>query len=393
MAISVRCRCGATYDVPDESSGLVFQCKTCDERLVASAQTQAAGVAPDPEMLRRVQESQEATDSRASNPGMLKISSLRYASAYPKWAVIWHGGLVLALVLTFLHSWWWALLAAFFVWAIRIYWIRAHGQFASGCVNPSVIISEKPPLVAVHTDLRMADNECPVIKILPQPIQRMLDGPGKQGQRVATVAFYEQGDERLDHWANFDPKLAAVVAADSVKLGQMRDSIEADGWDWLERGLKQLPTPHEPGLHRVYEEIEFRKNEDLDPAWIAECIHNYLGGHKYVELMAEGHMLSHEAWAYVPDTHRSTIIANIESAAASADKAQGLSLSPQGVFYGFKDGPTGAFAWADVVGAFATSTQLEITLSNRSRVRMSQAHFLNKMMVSLELLCNTIAAS
>ena len=138
----VACTCGASYEIPEELFGLVFECQDCERKLIAN---EIPGINELDEegqqrMLAEIAESQQATQSRASNPGMLNISKLKYVMAYPKWALVWHGGLLASIGLCFV-SLWFIPLVLFFLWACRIYWSRAIGRFQSGCSNPSRIVS------------------------------------------------------------------------------------------------------------------------------------------------------------------------------------------------------------------------------------------------------------
>jgi len=265
VAINVRCTCGATYRVKDELEGKLMRCKSCDAKVrivearpVSRSEEARAEILPEPslqtpaekkKLQRELRRSQESTNTAASNPGMFRVSLLHYSRAYPKWPVIWTGGLVVSLMLC-IASLWFIILAAFFAFATWFYFNAVKSQFVAGCVNPGIIVSVKPPLVAVYTDLTKGGSQFPVVKIQQHPIHRMCTGAPEKGQKVTTVAFYEAMEEELEHWTDFRPRLTACATGDRRIVQKQMKTIEAEDWAHLKSAISQVPKPLSPGLYR-----------------------------------------------------------------------------------------------------------------------------------------------
>lgn len=367
---------------PDDTSSILSSVKSVDAGFGNSDSEKSR-------MLQQLEELQQQSNSSASNPGMMKVSLWRHFLAYPKWALIWHLGLLFSIGLSVI-SLLFVPFVLFFLWAIRMYWKRVRSQFIAGCVNPGVILSVDPPLVAVHTDLRHADQPFPVIKVSREPLHRMLNVVPQEGQRVATVSLYESCTEEVEHWADFHPKVAACVASNSDDPQRLLDSIDADSWRELKEGLDQIPEPFEPGLYRIYPAEVQAREFTLEPDQIAELIDRCLSAARNCRLMSQGRMVPHEAFCYIPREVRKDILAVIESAEVSANVSQGVSLTTTGMFYHFHQMGKGAFRWEKVIGAFATRQGLEVTFADMRRITFPSSHFLNATRYALETLIDTI---
>lgn len=405
MPILTKCKCGARYKVPEEAVGRVIRCRKCDHRIlvkkpdsVSAAEEKRQAVLPDEpaerpvdhsRMVAELEKSQRESNSAASNPGMLRVNYWRHFLAYPQWALIWHTGLLISIALTIVHPVF-VLLIAFFGFATFKYWQRVRDQFIAGCVNPGQVLSVRPPLVAISTDLTQGGHSYSVVKVLHAPIQRMAGGTPVVGQQLAAVSFYEGAEPELDRWTDFQPKLAACVTADEREVKRVMKSIDKDDWDELAEAILQLPEPPEPGLYRTYPRAAWRRTFEWDEDDIAEMIESYLRELKYCRLMSAGIMLPHETFSYIPRVARKDVVAVIESAETSADLTQGIALTPVGVFYSLEPLGKGAFEWQDLVGAFFANGQLELTFVDESRIAFPKSHFLSGMRVALEMLCNEI---
>ena len=66
-------------------------------------------------------------------------------------------------------------------------WLDISGsrwQALYGDVNPAIVVSTEPFLVAVSTDLTTGGDSYPAIKVLRQPLQRMTGGPPQLGAQA-----------------------------------------------------------------------------------------------------------------------------------------------------------------------------------------------------------------
>jgi hypothetical protein len=165
MAISVQCECGKQYRVKDELAGRRVKCKQCAGTFVApviaevvqpefqaevveaipaanhDATTAHENVTEQRRLQSELAYAQQKSNSAASNPGMIRVSYLRWTKSFPKWVVIWHVLLVASLVLTILAHWTFGFLLLLFVFAVYIYWRQVKYQFIAGCVNPAQVVS------------------------------------------------------------------------------------------------------------------------------------------------------------------------------------------------------------------------------------------------------------
>jgi hypothetical protein len=125
---------------------------------------------------------------------------------------------------------------------------RTKEHFLHGCVNPGIVISHEPALVAVFTDLTTGNWAYPAIKILPQPLERLKDGIPAVGTKLATIALYE-GIKEHEHWDDFHPVVINCVTRNSQDIKRVFLSIPEWEWQALEQGLKQIYKSKKPGLY------------------------------------------------------------------------------------------------------------------------------------------------
>lgn len=406
MPINVRCTCGATYRVKDELEGKLMRCKSCDAKVritkdgsAKPAQQARSEVLPEPSLQtpeeeRRIQRelrrSQESTHTAASNPGMFRVSLLHYSRAYPKWPLVWFGGLVLSLLLCIV-SLWFTISAAFFAFATWFYFNSVKSQFVAGCVNPGIIVSLQPPLVAVYTDLTKGGSEFPVVKIQQHPIHRMCTGPAEKGQKVTTVAFYESMEEELEHWTDFRPRLTACATGDRRIVQKQLQSIETEDWAHLKAAISQVPKPLTPGLYRYYPDEALDRDFDLESDDIAGLIENLMEDVKNSLMISAGQRMPTEAKTYIPGDARNDILVVVTSAQISADEDQGIALSEFGAYYHLTEIGKGQFTWDELAGAFLARGVLELTFTDGERLEIPDSHFLSQTQVRLEILMDTIS--
>ncbi len=186
--------------------------------------------------------------ARASNPGRLDVQPLVYTRCFPRAPALF--GLLLAAAMaaavSFHGAFWLAVLLVLAAWSV--WWTRVEEHFRHGCVNPGRVVSTRPLLVAVYTDLRRGRQPHPAIKVLPQPLDRA-DGTVPQfGEPVATVALYAAGEPR-DRWEDFHPVAARCVTRCRRDLDRVLESLTPDDWRELDAGLCNLATPTRPGLY------------------------------------------------------------------------------------------------------------------------------------------------
>ncbi len=411
MAIPVLCDCGKSYRLKDEFAGRRVKCRECgvtlqvptvalaDEPILAAEIVEAVPVAKlakssdeQRQLQAELEYSRQTSNTAASNPGMFRVSYLRWIRAFPKWVIIWHSLLVLSLVLTVLVHWAFGILFLMLAYAVYIYWHRVKYQFISGCVNPGQVVSIHPPLVAVVTDLTKGGPSCLVAKVVRQPLSCMAGGPPQIGQRVATVAFYNEVNSGLDHWDDFEPVVADCVTGNHDDLARVLASIDQESWQELQTAIPQIPTPPQPGLYRIYTPQDAARPLLAAPADIAMLINQYLDGESYCHLAAQGIKpeVMLQAQTYVPAQVMANIVALVESSHHSSDAKEGLALTNAEVLYRFENIGRGSFRYEELAGAFCFSKGLELAFKTGQRILLPKAHFLSGTQVALDRLFNAI---
>lgn len=138
----------------------------------------------------------------------------------------------------------------FGVFRVLGFWLRhLQDHFSGGCVNPAVVVSQSPPLIAVATDLRKWNEPYPVIKILEQPLSAMSGGIPPVGTRLATVALYWAGAAHLPHWVDFNPIVVNCVTDNQVDIDRVFNTLQVQEWRDLQDGLRQIENHNQPGLY------------------------------------------------------------------------------------------------------------------------------------------------
>ena len=129
--------------------------------------------------------------------------------------------------------------------------LEARKKYWDGDVCPGIVISEKPWLVAVMTDLSFsgASNK-PAVLVLPQRLDGMTGGTPKVGQPVATVAFYA-GPPKDGAWQNFSPEVINCGVTNQAEIQRVMDSITEEEWHALEESLASCPIK-KPGLYKMW---------------------------------------------------------------------------------------------------------------------------------------------
>lgn len=389
--IEITCECGRELQFDDDFAGRQIQCSQCGRPLQLPEDVEVFDF-DDDEMQDRLDWLQEKTQSQASNPGMLRVSYLRYALAFPKWVFIWHALLLGSIALVLVH-WSFVFLVAFFAFCVWLYWRRVKFRFIGGCVNPAQVISLSPPLIAVYTDLSKGLGEWQVIKVLPQPLSKMAGGMPKIGQQMATISVYQSLNDELDHWDNFYPIIVDVATGDVGEIERIQESVDSEDWDELKQGMQQISQPYVPGIYRVYSPEQLKPPATSDGEEIANVVAQTLGPHSkdYCHTAAIGLPAEtlQKARQYLGKVPAESILAILESFQVSKDAETGMALTPRGVFYNYPEIGSGAFAWKELAGAFFSEDMLELTLCSGQRLRISTSHFRTTAYAAIEETLNT----
>ena len=216
-------------------------------------------------------------NSKASNPGQIDLNYLRWVRLYPLWPLLLAGGLIGSFVLTNIVSTYFVILNIILLGINFLYWRRMREHFLFGCVNPAVVVSLHPLLIAVYTDLSMTDRrQYPVVKIVPLPLKHMAGKLPEIGQQIATVALYNYNmDNETWYWKDFSPFAVECATADQAVNERTLQSITEEEWSLLQASLATLAEPYNPGLYpipiaAIRSLLPSDSSEELLPNWEEE---------------------------------------------------------------------------------------------------------------------------
>jgi len=257
MPIILQCQCGKKLRVPDEMIGKRVRCPACGHVLPVTAEEEEgeqteeqASTGVTWEELGLPRPKPGSREAMASNPGRVPVHYWHYFRCFPRYPLV-----LACLMLVFIAAafWHWGFWAGFVVLLVAnyLYWSGARWQGLYGDVNPAVVVSTDPYLVAGFTDLGTGPREHgPAIKVGRQPLQRMTGGPPALDTRLATVATYF-GSDKASHWDDFFPEVVNCLTTDAKVVARTLATILDDEWEQLDEGLKKVPRPYKPGLCKL----------------------------------------------------------------------------------------------------------------------------------------------
>lgn len=179
----------------------------------------------------------------ASNPGKLKISTLKLKRYFELNSIDWFFIYICSLLpkkqLAYLYKK--NKLAQIFV--------NYKEAFLYGCLNPAKVVNRQKSLVAVYTDLSAYETgPYYVIKIYKERLF-VLNQFVNTGDKVSTVAIYEgEPTQYPAHWTDFHPTVLECFCSNRKECKRAFDSIPNEEWLLLEEGLKTIPQLEE-GLY------------------------------------------------------------------------------------------------------------------------------------------------
>jgi len=400
MPIEFACQCGARFRVADDMAGKRARCKDCRQTVIIPNGHVAAAVrqppivtvppippppppaayvpaipqtAVDERMEREIEWHQRLTQSAASKPGQLRINHLKHWMSFPFWPTLWAGLLLITVLLAVLVRWAFALLALPPAGLLWTYWWVQRARFVNGCINPAMVVSLDPPLVATYTDLSLSqtDNKWHYVKVVSQPLDTMTGDAPHLGQRLATIAIYDQGDNTL-HWSNFRPVVVNCVTWNVDDVTRVFSMLEAVDWHELDQAIRQLPQPFAAGLYKVELDPPSQKSS-ISPATISSRLASYLphGKDKRCWVTPPGvpPYLLQSAKATIGGGAPAGEPLGLVLAEGDSKVDSGLLFTSAAVYYRFTDGPAGMFRWLDIAGAGNSADGFEVLLASGVRLR------------------------
>ncbi|QDU95922.1 DUF3239 domain-containing protein [Lignipirellula cremea] len=194
-----------------------------------------------------------ASDSWASNPGRLRANPFQYCLHYPLWPAVYGLMFVGFLPLIFAVHWLFCCVSITGLILLIREWFVVRQHFWCGCVNPGVVVSLNPMLIAVCTDLSKGSGTYLAVKVIRSRLDRIQGQPPQIGTRVATVALYDGAPIDLGKpaWHTFYPVPVECVTTDLADMQGVLASISATDWQDLSTCLAQVPQPFRTGLYRM----------------------------------------------------------------------------------------------------------------------------------------------
>lgn len=273
--LKIECPCGQHYafDVEPVDGRMPWEvrCPTCGADGTAAANqllAQSAVASPPPLLrlqshtprgevsetpppLRQQLTAQEVRSGAwASNPGRLRPDMKQ---VYRAWPAYWTVPGVVAVASAIAGFWnpYFFIGLAIAAWQFWDGYREVSNLLLNGDVCAGRVISERPPRVAVLTNMSAQGAYHPAIKILEQPIMKAFPGPLEAGTRVASVAFYHGPITPTGDWRNFGPMVINTLVSDPVEIQRVMRSISEEEWSDLDNYLTRLSTQNE-GLYAMH---------------------------------------------------------------------------------------------------------------------------------------------
>ena len=415
MKISFNCdACGKSYSVSSELAGRKAKCKNCNHVIIVPQFVEpeiVAEIADDGEIHQPLvssliesyksaqaptpvvtQSEHSLNGTLASNPGEVTVNKLRYIRSYPKWFFIWHGSLLLSIGLCFV-SLWFVPAVLFFGFCCYMYWKRIATQFRSGCANPAEVVSLDPPLIAAFTNLTKGLVAADVIKISAEPIAKFSTGMPTVGQKIPTVALYDDLYPESQHWGTFDPKPVNLVTNSESMINGVMSTFDHDDWNDLARGLAQIPKPFKPGHYRIYKPAEFASRPRPTNEQIQQIVATSLAELDQTHLFRE---ITHERLAaiapFVPAEAIKLTWGIVD--AAGGESKESFVFTDHGIFYNFDGTGSGRIEYANLIGALSTETGLELMVrggSHGQRIFIDSSNLSRRVLGKIDAVFDAIA--
>jgi len=193
-------------------------------------------------------------NTTASNPGSINFKPMIWIKHDLETVIPFVVALVFFIILSFVYSYFWLVIVLFILAKGMYYFVSIKEHFTADS-NLGVVVSKKPLLLAVYTDLTKGNGHYPVIKII--------DYKGSKdvlfGEKIGTISTYSQSDEEsflyreggTPYWVNFYPFPVTYATDDQKEIQQTLSTYPEGQKELIMDCVKQLPKPYKKGLYRV----------------------------------------------------------------------------------------------------------------------------------------------
>jgi hypothetical protein len=292
MTTKVRCSCGATVDTAAALPGEPIECPGCGQvvptvapppgvRLLVpalgagrAAQPQpsdhSAGDWDDPYDAEEQDEADVAPGLVPAAPppppdhvarsavtpshANVRVEWWHYYRGFPGQAALGIAVAMLGMVGAVVTHPAYAVVAAFGACALFAEFAGVRCRFRTGQPCPAIVISQDPTLVAIGTDLRTpgGSSAMPAVRILWQPLGRLVGGAPAVGTRLAAVGTYVP-PARRGAWSDFDARVVRCATRDEVEVMRVTQLLGERDWEDLEALIGRL-SARRAGLHTLWDD-------------------------------------------------------------------------------------------------------------------------------------------
>ncbi len=175
------------------------------------------------------------SSTKASNPGNFDVS-------YLQWAKMNLGRLrryfITFIILYFIAQFHWSLwiFMILFMLYLVINYFGIKNTFKAGDVNPGMILSTKPTIVAVCTDMSKGlSHQFPILYIFETTVPRK---DNVKGNIIPTAALYSDNRYDLPFWGGFEPIPFSHATANATIIQEKMDSFSDDDISKLKNNVE-----------------------------------------------------------------------------------------------------------------------------------------------------------
>ncbi|MDF1696697.1 MAG: hypothetical protein P1U56_12725 [Saprospiraceae bacterium] len=130
------------------------------------------------------------------------------------------------------------------------YWIHTFNRFKGGDVNLGKVISLRPTLVAVASDMRKYSGDYPILKIVETKLPKT---DMELDKIIPTIALYNDNPHGYPFWAEFHPVPVSQGIGDRNHIDQMLSNFSQSKIDTLNDYIEKTKT-YQTGIYKVDEE-------------------------------------------------------------------------------------------------------------------------------------------
>lgn len=198
-------------------------------------------------------------NTSASNPGGVLVNPITWARYHPTAVFLLVLGVYVFAMSSYLDTLWNLIPLSIMLVVNYFYWRSKSDHFKYGDSNVGLIVSSRPSLAAVTTNLTKGSDNYPIVQIIPYYPNKH----DKVGDAIPTIATYLAAvDEEIPHWIGLRPIPVKYANGNKKVLENCMNSYEDEQLIQLKNRLKEIPTPYQIGIYLVEkEESDWKDSE------------------------------------------------------------------------------------------------------------------------------------